>query len=239
LLPFSEEDAAMQLQFVPTGVGELPAPAFRELQDAAAVVTEDFGQQLAAAGFGDLEARLLALPEVDATIQVVSEGAFESNLEGTVSWAQGNVTSIDVEGSFGGAVALSLNSDGERLTGGSAAGRFDEPTPGALNEALVVGFMRMGVLHNLARLVAGQPPDHMEGGASDWVQVVDVEVSPDATADGAPLFRFDFGLVVDRVPSGTASLWIDAESGLPLRREQTVEFETGEMKVTEIYEFQQ
>ena len=194
-------------------------------------------QQLAAAGFTDLEEHLLTLPAVNATVRVVSEGAFESNLAGAVSWAQGNLASIDVEGSFGGDVDLTLTSDGARLTGGSGAGRFDEATPEALNESLVIGFTRMGILHNLARLVAGQPPDHMQGGVRDWVQVVDVEVTPDPAADGTLRSRFDFGLVVDGVPSGTASLWIDVESGLPLRREQTVQFETGEMKVTEIYEF--
>ena len=58
---------------------------------------------------------------------------------------------------------------------------------------------------------------------------------------GVPVFteRIDFGLVVAGQPSGTASLWIDAASRLPLRREQTVQFETGEMKVIEVYEFNQ
>jgi hypothetical protein len=110
-------------------------------------------------------------------------------------------------------------------------------TPDGLNEAIVIGMTRMGILHNLAQLVGGQPPDHMEGGVRDWARVVAIESSADEDDAGHPLLRFDFGLVVAGQPSGTASLWIDAVSRLPLRREQTVQFASGEMKVIEVYEF--
>jgi len=47
---------------------------------------------------------------------------------------------------------------------------FDEPVPPEVREALVIGLTRMGILHNLARLVAGVPPDRASGGVRDWVE---------------------------------------------------------------------
>lgn len=193
----------------------------------------------AANAFRELEERLLQAPELYMTTRVTSDGAFESSLEGKVELRQGNVASIDVEGTFAGPADLTLSSDGSRLTGGSAAGGFDVATPGHLNEAIVIGLTRMGILHNLARLTAGQPPDHMDGGVQDWVQVVDVEKSMVEGEMGRSQARYDFALVVAGQRSGTARLWVDLSTGLPLRREQTVQFDTGEMRVVEIYEYEE
>lgn len=94
----------------------------------------------------------------------------------------------------------------------------------------------MGVLHNLAMLVGGAPPDHAAGGVEDWVQTVDhrrpVPSGPPPGPDGEAV---TFGLVVGGEPSGTATLWLD-DRGVPVRREQTVEFPEGVMRVVERYE---
>ncbi len=201
-------------------------PVHRE-QDAGEEFHELESMLLASAGAGGLR----------MAVDVSSEGAFESSLGGVVVLEQGNVGSIEVDGSFGGPAELRLESDGSRLTGGSSAGEFDTATPGGLNEAIIVGMTRMGILHTLARLVGGEPPDHMEGGVREWVQAVDLEMLREIDTDGRAVMRFDFGLVVAGEQSGTATLWFDAVSRLPLRREQTVQFETGEMRVIERYEF--
>lgn len=211
----------------------LPVPLLR----ATGTLPAGQGGQDAEALFYEVEQILLDSPELRMTTEVTSVGAFESSLQGTVSLSAGNRATLDVSGSFGGAVELRLSSDGERLRGGSAAGEFDVATPDHLNEAIVIGLTRMGILHNLARLVGGAPPDHMEGGVQEWVQVVDVETSTEEDDAGRALRRFDFGLVVEGVRSGTASLWVDADTSLPVRREQTVQFENGEMRVIEVYRF--
>jgi len=46
-----------------------------------------------------------------------------------------------------------------------------------------------------------------------------------------------FGLVVGGEPSVTATPWVAAVTNMHLRRERTVQLETGEMTVTEIHEF--
>ena len=47
--------------------------------------------------------------------------------------------------------------------------------------------------------------------------------------------RFEFEILVDGQNSGAVTLWLDAETGMPARREQVVQFPDGEMKVVEIY----
>lgn len=221
----------------PTGVVGLAIVAIAAAAVHPARAVDGAIAQDAEALFQRMEQSLLERSTLQLTTEVRSEGAFESSLEGSVWLEAGNRATFDVAGSFGGPADLRLASDGERLRGGSAAGEFDVATPAHLNEAIVIGLTRMGILHNLARLVGGAPPDHMEGGVQDWVQVVEVRTEPEEDADGRALRRFDFGLVVDGVRSGTASLWVDAESSLPVRREQTVQFDEGEMRVTEVYRF--
>ena len=218
------------------GAKAWPSVAAFVAMSLQAAGTDGAGQS-AAQAFRQVELMLLRSSALEIATRVTSEGAFESSLAGTVSLQQGNEAAIDVSGSFGAPVDLRLSSDGNRLIGGSATGEFDVPTPEGLNEAIIIGMTRMGILHTLARLVSGDPPDHMEGGVEAWVGVTDVQSIAEEDDTGRPLLRFDFGLVVAGEPSGTASLWIDAVSRLPVRREQTVQFDTGEMRVTEFYEF--
>ena len=58
------------------------------------------------------------------------------------------------------------------------------------------------------------------------------------TVSGGPALPITFGLVVSGQPAGEATLWFDESTGLPVQREQTVDFETGMMTVTEVYEFE-
>ncbi len=101
-----------------------------------------------------------------------------------------------------------------------------KPAP-ATGDAVTVGLMRMGLLHNAAMLVAGQIPDHADGTVRDWVQTKEhrfIEV------DGEQVVQFEL-VVAGGVPS-TADLSFDA-AGLPRVRHQTVDFAEGTMHVTE------
>ena len=40
-----------------------------------------------------------------------------------------------------------------------------------LEEAMIVGFVRMGLFHNIVRLSGGYCPDRAEGGIGDWINV--------------------------------------------------------------------
>ncbi len=98
---------------------------------------------------------------------------------------------------------------------------IDQPAPSALAEALVIGFTRMGILHNLARLTAGQIPDQAEGGVRDFVQVSGFGLEENSGQEGQ-LVRF--ALTVNGQPSGDASLLIGDDGATPLQRTQRVAF---------------
>ena len=193
-----------------------------------------------AAAFADVEERLLDAPRLEMDYAISAEGAFQAELQGTLVLADDTVR-LDGGGTFGDEpVTLQLATEGDSLRGRWNGGMFVLPTPDRLDQALVVGLMRMGLLHNLARLTAGAPPDHAEGGVRDWVRVDSLRTDP-AAADSmaASEEHLTFDIVVSGEPSGTATLWLDPATRLPLERSQVVRFPTGRMAVTERYTFRQ
>lgn len=110
-------DAATWLPRLSWELPDRSAPS-AERRGTVKIFNDNFGQDAAARGFHEIEERLLAMEALRMTTTVVSEGAFESSLAGTVSLEQANVASIEVEGSFGGPAELRLLSDGSRLVGG-------------------------------------------------------------------------------------------------------------------------
>ena len=196
---------------------------------------EDAGDD-AATDFALIEERLLSLGTVYLDFQVSFEGVVNSHIEGTLVLQSGQAARLAAGGTFDDRpVSLRLESDGSQISGGSASGDFQEPTPRALREGLVLGLTRMGLLHNLAKLSSGLPPDATDGTARLWVKPTDIrrgkaQVGPDRT-----LLPFHFGILVSGRPSGEATLWVDADTFLPVRREQTVIFPEGEMRVVERY----
>jgi hypothetical protein len=177
-----------------------------------------------AAAFAGFEQLLLAEPRLCLRFRIEAAGALAARLEGRARFDRGHApTTLLAKGEFGGeTVDLSLLAARDEMWVQRAA--VPEPVPPALQEALVIGFTRMGLLHNLAMLTAGQPPDHGSGGVQDWVQSVNV------TGTGS----YAFDILVAGQPAGSAVLHLD-ERGLPVRRTQSVEFPSGTMEVVEHY----
>ncbi|HKK94170.1 MAG TPA: hypothetical protein VJ925_12100 [Longimicrobiales bacterium] len=171
---------------------------------------------------------------VRITFDVVAEGAVRADLFGTLLLGRSGRARIEAAGTFAGEqIDVTLISDGNRMfwTGGENG----VPTPDMLRPALGIGFTRMGVLHNLARLVGGAPPDHADGGVREWVTVGTtddrgmMEGAPEGAA-AASVFR---SITVSGQPAGAFAL--EFEEGRPTVRRQRVEFPQGIMRVTERY----
>jgi hypothetical protein len=181
-----------------------------------------------------LEERLLGDGTGQLEFQVRAEGAFEAELSGIVDSGEDRRVELEADGTFGGEfVTLSLTVRGGRLLGGSSDRRFDEPVPPELHEAVVIGLTRMGILHNLARLVGGMPPDRAGGGVQGWVEAREVEWRVDNVEAGRRGVTFE--IWVEDQPAGEAALWLDAEGEL-VGRDQVVRFPGGEMVVRERYQ---
>lgn len=188
--------------------------------------------------FRALEARLL---EDDRSLwiqhRLTSKGAFAGDLRGVTELREGQWLEWNSTGSFGPEeLQIGIHSDGRHLSGGRHPHVFHEEAPPFLREAIVVGMTRMGLLHNAARATGGAPPDHTTGNVAEWVQTTDHEWVEPATQEGVPCRGLRFNLWVDSTPSGTATLWLSERTGLPVARDQVVEFPQGEMVVRETYE---
>lgn len=176
----------------------------------------------------ELESRLVAADTVRFAYRVRAQGAVEVELAGDVSIVEEDIE-VTGAGHFAGQpVEVFVRGDGEFYEFGNRTKHESLPTPGELRGALLIGFTRMGILHNLARLTGAAPPDHADGGVREWVTIDSVTIDP---ADSAAI---SFDLTVAGERSGSASLEING-AGLPLLRRQIVHFPSGEMRVEERY----
>ena len=172
--------------------------------------------------FDALERRIYEAPGLTFYYDITSSGAVNSKLQGEVKLCFGNQVSLSSRGEiFEQPITSLLEADGGVL---KLNGRQLQ-LPTELNDAISVGLLRMGLLHNLVRLSGDFVPDHAQGGVRDWVQV------PGVSVNGNRLF---FDILVEGQRAGKADL-ILSEEGLPVRRVQTVYFGTEEMKVIEMY----
>jgi len=189
-----------------------------------------------AAAFARFENGWFQQPHVHVAFHVTAEGAFTADLEGELMLAGADGVFLTARGTFGGeAVDLTLNTRAGRMTGGRAEQTFDEPIPSDLRSGVAIGFTRMGILHNLARLTGALPPEHTDGTVRGWLEAHDLAWIPADGSNAAPGLRF--ALSVDGVPAADATLWL-GPAGEPLRREVTLRFPGEELRVTERYQVQ-
>jgi hypothetical protein len=214
-----------------------PRPALPEQTASSEAVPVD----LAAALIG-LEEKLLR-QDFALRFEIEAEGGVTSRFVGELR-AQGDALSLGARGSFAGqAIELSLEADSGRLEGSNGTGKLDLPRPPALEEALVIGLTRMGLLHNLAVLTRVRPPDGSDGGVREWVRVEDVVSGPsvgpprpfDPALDGR-IEAMSFRVLVSDDHVADATLWWDPTNELPVERHQIVRFPGGEMLVRESYQ---
>lgn len=184
----------------------------------------------------ELEQRLQSATEVEIAFVIESDGAVVSHLEGELRWVRDGAVSLTASGEFAGvAQALELRGDAdslETLLGG--ASHWTGERPPALVEALVIGLTRQGLLHNLAVLTGGLPPDHANGGAAEWVEVVTPQLGEPELLGTVQARPLEFQITVEDQLVGHATLWLDGR-GIPLERQQVVNFPDGQMRVTERY----
>lgn len=192
----------------------------------------------------EIEAELLAIGFV-LRFDIEAEGLVAARLTGELR-SRGDAIMLRASGSFAGEpVELTLEGDGQRLTGSSGTARMELPQPPALAEAVVIGLTRMGLLHNLAVLVHARPPDHADEGVREWVQTEQVEwtarvgpTEPRAAARHEQAEPISFAIEVSGQHVGDATLWCDVAARLPFERHQVVRFPEGELRVRESYEIE-
>jgi outer membrane lipoprotein-sorting protein len=187
--------------------------------------------------FQELERRLLEAETIYIDGGAGSTGTVESAFEGKVILASGNRARIQFTGQFASKnVLVALVSDGTKMWAGNGSDSFEEEAPAALNEGIIVGLTRMGILHNLAVLSEASAPEGTDGNVHEWLTVTNFAWGDEETIDGVITETMTFDISVDGKPSAKARLWLNKETGLPVQRQQVVQFPDGEMTAVEVYE---
>jgi hypothetical protein len=167
----------------------------------------------------DVEAALLAAPSWRAEVTISARGAITALIKATVTGGQDGRFAITAHGRF----------MDQPLQISWATSQFP-PSP-ALADAIVLGLVRMGLLHNVARLSRGGEPDRAGGGARDWLRVKDLRALPKG--------ELGYRLLVDGEDAAEVVVGIEQGKRGPVltHRRITVHFEKGDMIVNERYRF--
>lgn len=205
--------------------------------ETAAVAPEtaprDPTQRLAAAE------RALTDEPFRARLTVHSAGAVDSTFIGALVM-DGDRVALTASGSFAGTpVELSFQADGERMRGKGGARDFDLPQPPGLRDVLGVSIVRMGLLHTLAMLSVGQPPDVPQGDVRAWLVVTPQPGAPTVAVmepfhAALPTDPVTFRTAVAGDDSLTATVWIEGD--VLLERQQETRFGEETMTVLEAFE---
>lgn len=197
-----------------------------------------FAAPTAAQRFAALETRLLTAGKVRIDSAIHASGAVAVDLRGRSEIAAGGIATLVHSGTFAGrGMTLELRSDGRRLTLARDDETVQSDSGPESNRALLIGLSRMGLLHNLAQLSSLKGPDHADGGVGEWVTVHNLRYrsARKALASGPSPLALAFDIRVAGKRTATAVLWLDEDTQLPLKREQTVNFPGGPMTVVETY----
>lgn len=189
-----------------------------------------------ASALEELGDRMIGAQRVEFEFEIDSEGSLLSHFTGRVRWIRDGEFSLLATGEFAGVPQqLELRGDATTLTTLVAGSeQWTGARPPELIEAVVLGLSHMGLLHNLAVLCGGMPPDHADGGAREWLGADDLEVGPAQRRGDVEARPLEFVLVVSDRAVGRTTLWLDGR-GLPIDRRSAVEFPEGEMRVVERY----
>jgi hypothetical protein len=199
--------------------------------------TVDPPAQHPAAAFEQFEKKLIGLSEYTMTFSVGSEGALDSKFEGTVR-VRGPVIDMTAEGHYGPErIRLRLNADRATVAGSAGTRSFEIDAPQDFYESFVHAMTRAGLLYNLLRIAGGEPPDFPDEDAdgSEWTSLSYVSTGERRFVGNIEAFPFALRYRVRESDLGEARVWINVASGLPFRREGTMQLREGRVAVIEHY----
>jgi hypothetical protein len=183
--------------------------------------------------FESVEAFLARAGRFDLKAHVVSSGAVASDLSADVGVANSGIVAIRMHGTLEGKPDNAvLRTDGV-VTMVTKDGQDTRLQPGhSMREAVQLGFLRVGLWHNLLLLSHGSQPEHHEGGIKLWADVGNLHYAPSAHAGWTGL---TFDVLIEKKKVGTATLWIDDATKLPVKREQTIVLDGKKIQTIEEY----
>jgi len=186
-----------------------------------------------------VESTLLGAQSVRCFTGIVAEGSLAADLRCEHQLAPDGRTRVRVQGAIAGrAVDVVFESDGATmgLSGPGAGDARELEAAPDLFAGQILGFTRMGWMHNVSQVAGGGSPDGVDGGVRGWVEARNVRFGDEFELNGVPARPLLFDVAVDGEVRAQAVLWVALGNGLPLMRLQRVQLSGGEMRVSEFYE---
>jgi hypothetical protein len=166
-----------------------------------------------------LEQTLLASANLRLEAKVELIGAVELTLSGKLLLKPENVASAEFTGTREGEpLALFLTSDGKIAKGGPRKHSFEEGAPPALRRNMLVAFAHKGLTPAIMDLMAGSVPNSGEQGAADRSRLAKLSLGNRVTIAKQEVQAVNFDMLMDDQLAGQGTLWIGADSGLPVLR---------------------
>ncbi len=172
-----------------------------------------------------LEERLSGGERIGFFVRVRADGKLTADLAGNVELRPSGEARIDLQGDLGSVPAKVVSSEsGRQLTveSGDRDVVIDAPRP--FRALLATGFVRVGVLDTIVRLLGGNLPKDADGLRRDTTlrAIADIDAEP-SRPDLMDCTGHAFSVHQDRgFEIATATLWIERESGLPRERSQSM-----------------
>lgn len=136
---------------------------------------------------------------------------------------------IEYAGTFAGTpVRSTLRANADSMWTGAKA----QAVPADLTHAILYGIARMGVLHNIANLVQGAPPEHAAGGIEQWLVGEAIRCDGVEYVGGVRCWVLQMDLRIEGTRVADTRGWYDADTLMPVRREVNVN--AGGIRFTDI-----
>ena len=203
--------------------------------------------------FAALEQRLNNAEQFSFAVSINETTAAENEattLESWFSFAPDDRIRIESTGEVYGLGALpGMVSDGNGMTGGrnGIESQFvdfsRESVPDGLRSAIVGSLLRWGVYRTLMQLVSGMPPIGMVEEETDFepgdplahTAIENASWGLPETFDGTPVRPLTFSLPHPVAAEVTTIIWLNLETGLPVRQTVRLTFDESERITEEIY----
>lgn len=186
------------------------------------------------------EEALLTAKSLVGTFEVTATGAKPMHLKGELTLHGGNALKLTAEGTAGAdAVHLELDSTAgvvnRSLLKGKSASNHQEPVGDALAEALLLKLVRLGLMHDLSKLSADEPPDSVTGGVRQWVKAGSPRDAGTRKVGELSCEAVSYTVEITGQEAGSGELCIAEATSLPLAHTVSLHLGVGDVTSTETY----
>lgn len=183
-----------------------------------------------------LENKLAGDGDIQFEVRLRSGGSVSAEFEGSVDLRPSGEALIELRGELNGVVSrLSSSTDGRRFIVQAQGREVDIQAPDRFRKVFATGFVRLGVLDLVLRVLSGKPPQSANALRREYhlEALTDVEADPlrpdlaDCLGHASTVRNYD-------IEVATATLWIDRFRGYPRERSQSIRPPVG-LTSTELY----